>query len=46
MEKITQEKAREILEHLKRTGQGFCFYNGAVIDRMQAELIANGGEAE
>ena len=46
MQTITQEKARKILEHLKRTGQGFCFVDGAVVDRMSAELIANGGEAD
>ncbi|MDO8521524.1 MAG: hypothetical protein Q7S52_05410 [bacterium] len=43
---MTKEKAQKVLEHLIRTGQGFCFVDGVVVDRMSAELIASGGEAE
>lgn len=45
-ELISPEKAQEILNHLIKTGQGFCFYQGMLVDRMMLELIATGGEAE
>lgn len=46
MQNITQERAKEILKHLEKTGQGFCFVDGVIVDKMSAELIASGGEAE
>lgn len=43
---MTKEKAQEILNHLIKTGQGFCFYDGQVVNRMDLELVATGGEME
>lgn len=43
---MNKDKAKRVLAHLESTGQGFCFVNGAVISRMDAELIASGGEHE
>lgn len=46
MPTITKKKASEILAHLQRTGQGFCFYQGVMITRDDCEMVATGGEVD
>ena len=38
---MDKKTAKAIYKHLVKTGQGLCFYNGAVVDRnMVKEVIA------